>query len=75
MANTVGIPAMSFPGGFTPGRLPIGLALFGRPFAEATMFRIAKAYEDTHPWHKQAPGFSKPEARPASKASRQEERA
>ncbi len=66
MANTVGIPAMSFPGGFTADELPIGLALFGRPFAEATMFRIAKAYEDAHPWHRQAPGFKKP----AAKASR-----
>jgi aspartyl-tRNA(Asn)/glutamyl-tRNA(Gln) amidotransferase subunit A len=57
MANTVGIPALSFPGGFTTDDLPIGLALFGRPFGEATLFRIARAYEDAHPWHQRAPTF------------------
>jgi len=57
MANTVGIPAMSFPGGFTSGDLPIGLALFGRPFQEASLFRIARTYEDAYPWHKRLPTF------------------
>ena len=57
MANTVGIPAMSFPGGFTSEQLPIGLALFARPFAEATMFRIARAYEEAHPWHTEVPSM------------------
>lgn len=55
MANTVGIPALSFPGGFTSGDLPIGLALFGRPLEETTLFRIARAYENAHPWHKRVP--------------------
>jgi aspartyl-tRNA(Asn)/glutamyl-tRNA(Gln) amidotransferase subunit A len=55
MANTVGIPALSFPGGFTQSDLPIGLALFGRPFGEATLFRIARAYEMAHPWHERVP--------------------
>ncbi len=59
MANTVGIPALSFPGGFTADDLPIGLALFGRPFGEATMFRIARAYEEAHPWHERVPTFRK----------------
>jgi aspartyl-tRNA(Asn)/glutamyl-tRNA(Gln) amidotransferase subunit A len=57
MANTIGIPALSFPGGFTADDLPIGLALFGRPLGEATLFRIARAYEEAHPWHKRAPTF------------------
>lgn len=59
MANTIGIPAISFPGGFTADELPIGLALFGRPFAEARMFRIARAYEDAHPWHRRHPTFKR----------------
>jgi aspartyl-tRNA(Asn)/glutamyl-tRNA(Gln) amidotransferase subunit A len=70
MANTVGIPAMSFPGGFTAEQLPIGLALFGRPFAEATIFRIAKAYEDAHPWHRQVPAFRVPQTQATVKSSR-----
>lgn len=57
MANTVGIPAVSFPGGFTSDDLPIGLALFGRPLGEGTLFRIARAYEDAHPWHERMPTF------------------
>jgi aspartyl-tRNA(Asn)/glutamyl-tRNA(Gln) amidotransferase subunit A len=59
MANTVGIPALSFPGGFTADDLPIGLALFGRPLGEATLLRIARAYEEAHPWHDRAPTFRK----------------
>ncbi len=57
MANTIGIPALSFPGGFTSDELPIGLALFGRPFGEARLFRIAAAYEAVHPWHTRMPTF------------------
>jgi aspartyl-tRNA(Asn)/glutamyl-tRNA(Gln) amidotransferase subunit A len=59
MANTIGIPALSFPGGFTSDDLPIGLALFGRPLGEATLFRIAKAYEEVYPWHERTPTFRK----------------
>ncbi len=69
MANTVGIPALSFPGGFTEGDLPIGLMLFGRPLDEATMFRIAHAYEAAHPWHQRPPTFrAAPTEAAASKA-------
>jgi aspartyl-tRNA(Asn)/glutamyl-tRNA(Gln) amidotransferase subunit A len=32
-------------GGFTPGGLPIGLELMGRPFDEATLYKAAYAYE------------------------------
>jgi aspartyl-tRNA(Asn)/glutamyl-tRNA(Gln) amidotransferase subunit A len=44
-ANLAGLPAVSVPCGFTGGRLPIGLQLTGRMFDEATMLRIAHAYE------------------------------
>ncbi|HRE27534.1 MAG TPA: amidase, partial [Anaerolineales bacterium] len=44
-ANHAGIPAMSFPGGLDAGGLPIGLQLFGADWDEATLFRIAHAYE------------------------------
>ena len=57
MANTVGIPALSFPGGFSSDDLPIGLALFGRPLDEMTLFRIARAYEAAHPWYERKPTF------------------
>jgi aspartyl-tRNA(Asn)/glutamyl-tRNA(Gln) amidotransferase subunit A len=54
MANIVGIPAISVPAGFSDG-LPIGVALFGRPLQEGTLFRIARAYESLHDWHLRVP--------------------
>lgn len=55
MANVVGIPAVSIPAGFSAEGLPIGIALFGRPLQEAMLFRIARAYESQHDWHRQVP--------------------
>ena len=55
-ANLGGQPALSAPCGFTREGLPIGYQLMGRPFDEATLFRIAYAYEQAHDWHtRQAP--------------------
>jgi aspartyl-tRNA(Asn)/glutamyl-tRNA(Gln) amidotransferase subunit A len=48
--NFTGLPAMSVPCGFTRGGLPIGLQLIGRAFDEATLLRIAYAYERSHDW-------------------------
>ena len=45
------LPAISIPGGFTDEGLPIGLQLGAAPFAEATLFRAAYAYEQATPWH------------------------
>jgi aspartyl-tRNA(Asn)/glutamyl-tRNA(Gln) amidotransferase subunit A len=44
-ANLTGMPAISVPCGFTGSRLPCGLQLTARPLDEATMFRVADAYE------------------------------
>ena len=55
-ANLTGLPAISVPCGFTRERLPIGLQLTGRRFDEATLLRIADAYERDTDWWKQAPG-------------------
>ena len=54
-ANLAGLPAISVPCGFTAGRLPIGLQLTGRRFDEATLLRIADAYERDTEWWKQQP--------------------
>ncbi len=45
------LPAISVPGGFSGEGLPIGLQLGAAPFAEATLFRAAYAYEQATPWH------------------------
>ena len=54
-ANLGGQPALSAPCGFTRDNLPIGYQLMGRPFDEATLFRIAYAYEQAHDWHERQP--------------------
>lgn len=48
-ANLAGVPAISIPCGLTPGRLPIGLQFIARPWDEATMLRMADAFEAATP--------------------------
>ncbi|HEY7516632.1 MAG TPA: Asp-tRNA(Asn)/Glu-tRNA(Gln) amidotransferase subunit GatA [Vicinamibacteria bacterium] len=47
-ANLAGIPGISLPCGLTSG-LPVGLQLLGRPFDEATLLRLARAFEAAAP--------------------------
>jgi aspartyl-tRNA(Asn)/glutamyl-tRNA(Gln) amidotransferase subunit A len=54
--NLAGISGISVPCGFTSSpKLPIGLQLLGKPFGEATLFRIAHVYEQSTNWHKEKP--------------------
>lgn len=48
-ANLAGLPAISVPAGLTRARLPVGLQLTGRAFDEATLLRLADAYEGARP--------------------------
>ena len=43
--NLTGHPAASVPCGFTAEGLPMGLQIIGRPFDEATVLRVADAYQ------------------------------
>jgi len=53
--NLTGMPALSLPCGFTAAGLPIGLQIAGRRWDEATVLRIAAAYEAATPWHTRSP--------------------
>jgi aspartyl-tRNA(Asn)/glutamyl-tRNA(Gln) amidotransferase subunit A len=44
-ANLAGIPGISVPCGQTKEKLPIGMQIFGKHFDEATILRLAHAYE------------------------------
>ena len=50
--NLAGLPAISFPCGFTTNTLPLGLQVVGKSFEEATILRIAHAYQQLTDWHK-----------------------
>jgi len=53
--NISGLPAISVPGGFTSGGLPIGLQIVGRPFDEPTMLQVAYTYQQASRWFEQRP--------------------
>jgi aspartyl-tRNA(Asn)/glutamyl-tRNA(Gln) amidotransferase subunit A len=46
-ADLAGIPGISIPCGATRGKLPIGLQILGKHFDEATILRVAYAYEQS----------------------------
>jgi aspartyl-tRNA(Asn)/glutamyl-tRNA(Gln) amidotransferase subunit A len=53
--NLAGIPGLSMPCGFNSAGLPIGLQLIGKPFDEATILRVAHAFEQHTDHHRRKP--------------------
>jgi aspartyl-tRNA(Asn)/glutamyl-tRNA(Gln) amidotransferase subunit A len=56
-ANLAGVPGLAFPVGFDGNNLPVGMQLMGRHFDEATLFRLAHAYQQQTNWHTQSPAL------------------
>lgn len=56
--DVLGIPAISVPCGFDADRLPIGLMIGGRHFDEATVCRVAHAYEQATGWSEHRPDLA-----------------
>jgi aspartyl-tRNA(Asn)/glutamyl-tRNA(Gln) amidotransferase subunit A len=54
-ANLAGVPGLAFPVGFDGTGLPVGMQLMGRHFDEATLFKMAHAYQQTTDWHMRKP--------------------
>jgi amidase len=56
---TTGWPAINVPMGYTRGTLPVGVTFFGRAWSEATLIKLAYAYEQaTH--HRRPPATTPP---------------
>jgi aspartyl-tRNA(Asn)/glutamyl-tRNA(Gln) amidotransferase subunit A len=53
--NVTGGPALVQCIGFTGDGLPLSMQIVGRPFADAMVLRVAKAYEDATPWKGRRP--------------------
>jgi aspartyl-tRNA(Asn)/glutamyl-tRNA(Gln) amidotransferase subunit A len=53
--NLVGLPAVSVMCGFNKKKLPIGLKIIGRPFAEADVLAMAHVYQSVTEWHTKRP--------------------
>jgi aspartyl-tRNA(Asn)/glutamyl-tRNA(Gln) amidotransferase subunit A len=50
-----GLPALGVPAGHNAEGLPMGLQIIGRPFDEATVLRVADAYQRLTDWHTRRP--------------------
>src|SRR5438132_1185223 len=55
--NVTSSPAMSVCCGFTDSGLPLSLQIVGKRFADATVLRLAHAYEQATPWRGRRPAL------------------
>lgn len=55
LASVTGRPAITVPCGLSADRLPVGIQIVGQPGDDATVLRIARAYERTAGWRPQLP--------------------
>jgi aspartyl-tRNA(Asn)/glutamyl-tRNA(Gln) amidotransferase subunit A len=53
--NLTGHPVLAVPCGFGTDGMPLSLQLVGRSFEEATILRLANAYEAATDWHQRRP--------------------
>jgi aspartyl-tRNA(Asn)/glutamyl-tRNA(Gln) amidotransferase subunit A len=56
--NLTGVPALVLPCGFSASGLPLSVQIMGRHFDEATVYRVAAAYEQATDWHTRRPKLS-----------------
>jgi Asp-tRNA(Asn)/Glu-tRNA(Gln) amidotransferase A subunit family amidase len=62
---TTGFPSINVPMGYTRGVLPAGMTIFGRPWDEATLIRLAYSYEQATR-HRRPPAATPPLSTPNS---------
>ncbi|MBP7087826.1 MAG: Asp-tRNA(Asn)/Glu-tRNA(Gln) amidotransferase subunit GatA [Candidatus Omnitrophica bacterium] len=57
-ANLAGLPAVSFPCGFTKENLPIGAQLIGKEFDELTLIKLGSYYQQVTDFHRKIPSLA-----------------
>jgi len=55
--NTLGLPALTVPCGFSGDRRPLAMQIVGRAFDEATTLRLGHAYQRATAWHQETPAL------------------
>ena len=58
VGNLLNLCGLALPCGATKKGLPIGLMIYGKPFAEDMVLRAGHAYEQATDWHKRIPDLS-----------------
>jgi aspartyl-tRNA(Asn)/glutamyl-tRNA(Gln) amidotransferase subunit A len=58
LANYLGVCALSVPAGFSAAGLPIGVQLIAGPFAEATLVRAGRVFQQATEWHRKRPDLT-----------------
>lgn len=57
--NYLGVPGLSLPAGFVVGheenRMPVGIQLVGKPYADARLLAIGAAWQQCTTWHRELP--------------------
>lgn len=61
-ANLAGVPGLSFPVGFDPDGLPIGMQLNAPHMGESALFQAAHLYQKHTDWHTRSPDLIELEA-------------
>jgi aspartyl-tRNA(Asn)/glutamyl-tRNA(Gln) amidotransferase subunit A len=65
--SLTGVPAVSVCSGFDRQGLPLGMQIAGRPFDDATVLRVARAYQAVTDWHARHPPLNSAAIRPTSR--------
>ena len=53
--DSIGLPELALPIGFTSQGVPIGTILGGKPFGEDRLLAVAAAYQAVTDWHHRRP--------------------
>ncbi|WP_238072008.1 amidase [Rhodococcus zopfii] len=60
--NLTGLPAVAIPVGLSADGLPMSMQIIGKPFAEATVLKVADALQRVTDWHLLVPPIAQPAA-------------